>query len=308
VLDLLCLGNITIDDIALSDASERLGCLGGDAVYAGLAARLWSRDVAIIAPVGNDFAAAQFARLTAAGFDPAGLPRRAVATRHNRVTYDADSGRSWRVLTPPNDFAQLSPVTADIPARLLDTRFALVLAMDLAAQEELVAGLKRLELPVALDPQEDYIAGTEARILDMLGSVDVFLPSEIEVERLVGHRNLERAARQFAECGCAIVAMKLGARGVVVYDATADSFLRAAAAPATVIDTTGAGDSFSGGFMAVFAQSRDLAAATAAGLVAAAFAIEDFGSASLFDVTREQAAERLAQLHATAPLSSGAIA
>ena len=308
MFDLLCLGNITIDDVIMSDGKERLGCLGGDAVYAGLAARLWSQQIAIVAPVGSDFPPAQLSRVSGAGFDPTGLPRRSVATRHNRVTYDAEGGRSWRVLSPLDDFAALSPRTVDIPAPLLDTRFALILAMDLGAQEELVAGLKEREVPVALDPQEDYIAGNERRIVSMLEGVDVFLPSEIEVERLLGHGDVERAARQFADRGCDVVAIKLGKKGVIVYDAATDRFLRAGRAPARAVDTTGAGDSFSGGFMAVYAQTRDLVAATEAGLIAAAFAIEGFGSAHLFSVTQTQAADRLGRLRAAAPERSGAIA
>jgi ribokinase len=226
------------------------------------------------------------------GFDRRGFPTRDAATRHNRVMYGSDGSRSWRVLSDAANFAQLSPVTGDIPEPLLSARFALILAMDLSAQEDLVAGLAARSVPVALDPQEDYIVGNEARILNMLDRVDVFLPSEIEIERLLGHRDFERAARMLAAHGCRVVVIKLGARGVLAYDACADHLMTAAPVPTSVIDTTGAGDAFSGGFMSVYAQTGNLEAAIPAGLVAAAFAIEDFGSPHLFDVTPEQAAIR----------------
>ncbi len=307
MFDLICLGNVTIDDIILSDGTVRWACLGGDAIYAGLAARLWSDSIGLVAPVGRDFPTSLVQRLAAAGFDTTGLPGRNVMTRHNRVTYEVDRSRQWTVLSPLGDFRHLSPGSADIPPAFLDTRFALVLAMDLGAQEELVATLAARGVKVALDPQEDYVAGNEARILRMLDAVTVFLPSEVEVERLLGHRDHERAARQFAGHGCAVVAIKRGAEGVLVYDAGTEHFLHLPPAPARVIDTTGAGNSFSGGFMAVYARTGDLSAAARAGLIASAFAIEDFGLNHLFDVTREQATERLDRLRAADTRLQGAL-
>ena len=67
--------------------------------------------------------------------------------------------------------------------------------MDLAAQENLVNGLHGGKSLVALDPQEDNIVGDEQRVLEMLRKVDIFLPSEIEVERLLGHDDYRVAAR-----------------------------------------------------------------------------------------------------------------
>jgi ribokinase len=146
---------------------------------------------------------------------------------------------------------------------------------------------------IALDPQEDYIPGNQSRILKMLETVDIFLPSEIEVERLLGHRDYHRAARQFARLGCKIVGIKLGAGGSLIYDARADRFVRIPAYPTQTVDTTGAGDSFSGGFVARYLQTSDIAQAGVAGTVSAAFAVEGFGLEHLFDVTPSQVLARL---------------
>jgi ribokinase len=296
MLDLVCLGNVTIDDIVLADGTARRGCLGGDAIYAGLAAHMWSDTVGLVAPVGGDFPAEHVSRLEATGLDCRGMAVRTVPTRHNTVTYGNDGSRRWVVQTDPVDFHKLSPVTGDIPPSFLEMRGAVILAMDLAAQEELVAGLKPRGVVIALDPKEDYVDGNERRILRMLESVDVFLPSEIELERLLGHRDFRRAARQLSEYGCRIVVTKLGAAGVLAYEAASDRFIAAPAAPAQVVDTTGAGDCFSGGFMAAYARARDLEEAVAAGLVSASFAVEGFGATHLFDATREQALIRLRRL------------
>lgn len=296
MLDLVCLGNVTIDDVVLYNGTTRMGCFGGDALYAALSAGLWSQRVQFVAPIGNDYPLEHKERLQEAGWDLSGMPRRDVPTHRNWVIYEQDGRRTWVLRTEANNFYTLSPLTIDVPPAFLQTRAFLILAMDLAAQEDLVIGLRGRQALIALDPQEDYIPGNEQRIIKMLGGVDIFLPSEIEVERLLGHRNFERAARQFAELGCCIVGIKLGANGALLYDARSDRFLHIPSYVTQVVDTTGAGDSFSGGFMARYLHTGDLEQGGLGGTVSASFAIEDFGLGHLFNVTPKQAQLRLAEL------------
>lgn len=296
MLDLVCLGNVTIDDVVLHDGTTRMACFGGDAIYAGLSARLWSPKVELVAPVGTDYPPEHVSSLKQGGWDLSGMPQRAVPTHRNWVIYEQDGRRTWVLRTDPDHFYTLSPLTEDVPPAFLDTRAFLILAMDLAAQEDLVAGLRGKDALIALDPQEDYIPGNEQRVLKMLSGVDIFLPSEIEVERLLGHRDYRRAAQQFAELGCRVVGIKLGAQGALIFDAGSGEWARLPAYPAHVVDTTGAGDSFSGGFMARYVQTGDIRQAGWAGIVSASFAVEGFGLSHLFDVTSEQAQARLAAL------------
>lgn len=293
MLDVVCLGNVSIDDIVLHEGTTRMACFGGDAIYAALSARMWSDAVQFVAPIGTDYPIEHIARLQGAGWDLQGMPRRDVPTHRNWVIYEQDGRRTWVLRTDENNFFLLSPLTADIPPAFRQTRSFLILAMDLAAQEDLVAGLRGGEALIALDPQEDYIPGNEQRVLGMLAGVDIFLPSEIEVERLLGHQDYPRAAIQFAELGCKIVGIKLGARGSLLYDARSRRFTRLPAAAAQVVDTTGAGDSFSGGFMARYLQTGDVVQAGLAGTVSASFAVEGFGLNHLFDVLRFQTLYRL---------------
>jgi len=293
MLDLVCLGNVTIDDVVLFDGTTRMACFGGDTIYAALSARLWSDAVEMVAPVGDDYPESHIARLRQANFDLRGLPRREAPTHRNWVIYEQDGRRTWIARTDPDQFFLLSPLTTDVPQPYRQARAFLILAMDLAAQEDLAFGLCDGDALIALDPQEDYIPGNQARILKMLEYVDIFLPSEIEVERLLGHRDYHQAARQFAGLGCKIVGIKLGAGGSLIYDSRDDRFVRIPVYPTQVVDTTGAGDSFSGGFMARYLQTGDIAQAGVAGTVSAAFAVEGFGLEHLFDVTPSQVRARL---------------
>lgn len=293
MLDLVCFGNVTIDDVVLYDGAVRMACFGGDTIYAALAARMWSGSVEMVAPVGSDYPQSHITRLREAGFDLSGLPTRDAPTHRNWVIYEQDGRRTWVPRTDPRRFFLLSPLTQDVPSAYLQARAHLILAMDLAAQEDLVVGLRGSSALIALDPQEDYIPGNQARILKMLESVDIFLPSEIEVERLLGHKDYPRAVRQFAELGCKVVAVKLGAVGSLVYDAGTGRLVRLPAFPVQAVDTTGAGDSYSGGFMAHYVQTGDIAQAAAAGTISASFAVEGFGLEHMFAITPPQAYARL---------------
>ena len=91
----------------------------------------------------------------------------------------------------------------------------------------------------------------------------------------------------------------MGQDGSLVFDAKADRFFQIPIFKTSVVDTTGAGDTYSGGFMAMYVRSNDLAKAGLAGAVSASFAIQDFGLTHMFNIGRSEAEERLISLEAT---------
>jgi sugar/nucleoside kinase (ribokinase family) len=293
--DLVCLGNFTIDDVVLPDGAERLNCTGGDALYATLAARLWNSRCELVAPVGNDLNPEIVSRIALAGLGLEGMPTRPLPTLHNRVTYQDTGEREWTLYASDSAFDILSPLPSDIPSAYRKAQAFLILAMTLPAQQRLVADLKASGAVVALDPQEDYIAGAEAEILRMISDVDIFMPSQVEVRRLTGSSDWTRAARYFAEAGPKIVAIKLGADGSLIHDARVGSIVHVPAYPMTsVVDTTGAGDSYCGAFMAAYLDApHDLIGAARVGAVAASFTISGYGVDPLFEATSEQLKRRL---------------
>ena len=278
---LVCLGNLTIDDLVLPDGRAVPGCIGGDALYAALAARMWEPTAEMVAPVGRDFPPSILAEIAATGLSDRGLPRRNVPTLHNRIAYRDNGDRTWTSFFSDADFDALSPMPEDIPEPYRAAEAFLVLAMTLPAQERLVAHLKaKTRALVALDPQEDYIAGNEAALRRLIAQVDLFMPSAEEVRRLLGHEDWVVAAETFAALGPETVVIKLGAEGCLVHHR--GGTFRAPAAPATARDTTGAGDCFCGAFAAsLVIDGWDLTRATQRGAQAASRAIADYGVAAM---------------------------
>lgn len=289
--DLICLGNLTIDDVVLPDKTKKLGCFGGDTIYSVLGAACWSDRLGFVAPVGIDFPPENLSSLQEHGWDRGGLPQRALPSIRNWVIYQNDNQRTWILESDPGDFYALSPTLQDIPTDYLDAQAFMLLAMDLASQEALAPQLRERGL-VALDPQEDYIAGNVERILALLQHVDIYLPSQEEVHRILGHRDYEKACRQFADCGAGNVVIKMGGAGSLIYQHARDRFFHIPIYPSQVVDTTGAGDAYCGGFMAMYVKTGSLVDAGLAGAVSASFAIQDFGLNHMFAINRQQAQQR----------------
>jgi sugar/nucleoside kinase (ribokinase family) len=295
--DLICLGNLTIDDVVLPDKTEQIGCFGGDIIYSALGAACWSEQVGFVSPVGNDFPEEHLAALRASGWDTKGLPKRSIPSIRNWVIYQDNNHRKWVLESNPDDFFELSPTFADIPVDYLQSRAFMLLAMDLAAQEILASSLRKYGL-VAVDPQEDYIEGNIERILAMLKNVDIFTPSQVEVFRLLGHHDYQRACREFAARGPNVVVIKMGSEGSLIYDHAKDHFWQIPIYNTKVVDTTGAGDAYCGGFMAMYIKTGDLLQAGLAGAVSSSYAIEGAGLMQMFKIDKREAQSRFIQLKA----------
>jgi ribokinase len=290
---LVCLGQFTIDDIVRWDGTVRMGCVGGDVVYSWFGAHLWIDDVGLVAPVGNDFPASELETLARAGASLEGIAVRDVPTMRSWALYEQDGRRTWVMRSDPSHFYELSPRPADIPRPCLGAPAFHIAAMDMAAQIELATGLRRDGVLVALDPQEDYIVGNEKRLLTLVEQVNVFLPSAVEVRRLVGHSDYEAAAKALAALGPSVVVIKLGPEGALVYDRATGLSQHVPAYSVRVVDDTGAGDAFCGGFMAGLASGLAAQEAAARGVVSASFVIEAFGWLPLLLLTRADAEDRL---------------
>ncbi|MEV4603272.1 carbohydrate kinase family protein [Amycolatopsis sp. NPDC049253] len=275
--DLVCVGNLTIDESAQPDGT-RTEALGGDAVFATLAARLAGGDAEWLAPIGADLPAALSARLAAAGLS-LDQPRRDLPTVRNTIHYAADGSRSWDLVHGEAHFDRMSVHPADVPGHVLAARGILVLAMSLRAQLSLVPWLRaHSTAKLYLDLQEDYLAGHETELRALAAECDVFLPSEVEATHLAGTTDPIAAARSF---DCPVVVVKLAERGCVVLEHGVVT--EVAAEPAEAVDPTGAGDSFCGAFAAVHLATGDAVAAARAAVRVAALAVRGPGVTPLLD-------------------------
>lgn len=282
---LVCVGNLTIDE-AVHGGLPTEPAMGGDAAYAALAARLVLDRVDMLAPVGFDLPSSVLDDLAAAGVGVSDLPRRALATVRNTITYEADGSRSWRMHSTEDEFDVLSVYPDDVSAAALSASGLVLSAMSLRSQLTLTPWLREhTGAALYLDLQEDYLDGNRQALLDIVALVDVFLPSEIEAVALAETSDLGAAARFFATLGPAVVVIKRASEGSLV---AADGVVTVVETDAvTPVDSTGAGDAFCGAFAAHHLLHGDAVEAARAGSAAARVAISDFGIAGLLASARE---------------------
>jgi sugar/nucleoside kinase (ribokinase family)/fructoselysine-6-P-deglycase FrlB-like protein len=279
----IIIGNLTIDDVIQADGSSQMGTLGGNSVHAAAAALTWVRDVGVVARCGADFPAMVLSRLREAGADTGGIRPVDGPTVRNWVIYEADGSRHWVYRTPRGRSAEVAPRPGDIPGTWLNGAPVVhVAAMPLAAAAAIVRSVRERAAGavITLDTHEDWRPGDD--VLDAARLVDVFVPSRAELTELTGCDDPERAADGLLAAGVRCVVVKLGGDGALVARPGSPPAW-VPAAPAEVVDPTGAGDSFCGGFAAGLALGDDAVEAAWRGAVTAAAAIGAAGSLRLLD-------------------------
>jgi sugar/nucleoside kinase (ribokinase family) len=278
---LVCVGNLTVDE-AVSPTGERVESVGGDALFAALAARVAGGRPVLLAPLGTDAPPALLAAIRSTGVDPQSLPSRELPLIRNVIRYDGAGGRVWELVRGEEHFEALSVSPADVPAEALTAAGVLLSAMALRPQLQLAAWLRtRTAAAIFFDPQEDYVAGHEAELTDAVRACDVFLPSEIEATALAGTADLEVAAATFLALGPRVVVVKRAEAGCLVATRERPEPVVVPTDVVTPVDSTGAGDAFCGAFAVEYLRSGDAHAAARVGAATARIAVSGPGVSAL---------------------------
>jgi sugar/nucleoside kinase (ribokinase family)/fructoselysine-6-P-deglycase FrlB-like protein len=304
--EVIIVGNLTIDDVILPTGEATMASLGGNAIHAATAARLWQLGVGIVARVGEDFPAEALDRLRAAGLDTGGMAPIDGPTVRNWVIYEEDGRRHWIYRTAPERRLEVAPRPDDLPeAWTAPGRDAVVhvAAMPIAAAAAIVTHLRRARadtgaagrLRITLDTHEAWDAGRDD-VLALARDVDVFIPSREELAAVLGYDDPERGIAELVAGGVASVLVKCGADGALVAGGSGPT-TAVPAAQVEVADVTGAGDAFCGGVAAGLALGDDLLAATRRGAATAGAAVRSRGSLRLLGSAARGAAERLLDLY-----------
>lgn len=303
--DIVLLGNLLVDDIVLRDGRTLMGEPGGAVLHAALAAALWGAKVGICSVAGTDYPPQALDALAARGVDLTGVRR-----------LDRTGGRAWLLYEPAvrrtvhhldcPSHDDVSPTLADIPTGWLAARVFHLAPMPLPRQRELARGLAApagTERIVSLDPFELVVAETLAAWHDVLAHVDIFFVSEDEW-RLDG--DAEGLVPALAGPRLRQVAFKRAANGGRLLDLRGGRSRTWQSRRRELVDATGAGDAFAGGFLAGLVMHGDMDRSIEQGIVSASFAIEDWGSRGLMAATPEAVADRQADWFTTVDMGAPA--
>jgi len=288
--DILVVGSVAYDDVQ-TPVERRTDVLGGAASYFAIAARLYA-PVRLVGVIGDDFRDVDVERLRSRGIDLAGLERRRGGSFRWLGRYDYAMNTAETINTDLGVFADWQP---RVPESFADSQFVFLANIDPEIQ---LATLRSVRSPkaVALDTMNYWIEHKREALLEVLSHVDIVSINESEARQLCDTVSVPRAAREILAHGPRAVVVKRGEYGSVLFTRSF-SFWSPAFPFDEVVDPTGAGDSFAGGFLGHLAESgavddRALRRATLHGTVCASFAVESFSVDGIEAATAEDVAAR----------------
>jgi sugar/nucleoside kinase (ribokinase family) len=297
---ILVVGSVAFDNIETPHGKVD-NCLGGAATHFSLAASYFT-PVRVIAVVGKDFTAEHEAVFSRRGIDTQGIERSNGLSFHWTGAYSGNMDEAKTLGTDLNVFETFDP---KIPDAYKDSEFLFLANIDPVLQARVRSQMPNVRM-VCGDTMNYWIADHAANLAKVLRELDVLLINDGEARMLAGERNLVLAAEKVLDMGPKTLVVKHGEYGATAFF-SGRSFsgnpkkshpFRAPALPlAEVIDPTGAGDSFAGGFYGYLASQSEitptvLRTAMFYGGVMGSFAVERFGTERLQNVTRQEIDER----------------
>jgi sugar/nucleoside kinase (ribokinase family) len=287
-MTLVVVGSIAFDAVK-TPFGERERMLGGSAVHFSLAASFFT-DVRVVGPVGDDFGEEEYAVLHGRGVDTEDIEHvPGGETFFWQGEYEWNVNVRNTIDTRLNVFGEFEPKLS--PAST--AAGALFLANIQPDLQRRVREQCRDARLAGLDSMNLWIDTARDSLVRTIGTVDFVFMNDEEIRMLTEQPTLVRAARDVMAMGPSTVVVKQGEYGAALFNP--DGFFSLPAYPLeTVIDPTGAGDSFAGGFLGYLAAEgsppTDLSVRRAMtyGSVLASFNVERFGTERVQALTRPE--------------------
>jgi sugar/nucleoside kinase (ribokinase family) len=321
-------GQLTREYVILPSGQALLDVPGGSVLYSAVGLSIWEPDPlpGIVARVGEDYPQEWIEQFARRGLDTRGVhvlpqavdlrsfiayPNPGSRAFEDPVAHFARAGLAFpkallgyrNPVSALDSRTRLTPVSlrqADIPPDFLDASAAHLCPLDYLTHSLLPAVLRQAEVStVTLDPSPRYMNPTFWEdVPALITGLTAFLPSEEDLRMLFhGHsQDLWEMAEALAAYDCEIVVIKRGENGQHLYDAASRTRWEIPPYPARVVDPTGAGDAFCGGFLAGYRRNYDPLEAALYGNISASMVVEGSGPFYALDALPGLAQARLEAL------------
>ena len=290
-MSILVVGSLAYDTVE-TPWGKMDDALGGSALYFSAAASHFS-PINVVGVVGSDFDSSKISFLKKRGVNFDGLYVESGDTFRWGGRYHEDLNQRDTLFTYLNVFERFQP---KIPVQYRKAEYVFLANIDPELQLQVLEQIDQPKLTV-LDTMNFWISGKQQLLDEVIKKCDILIVNDQEARELTQKPNLIKAARLLTEKGPKTIIVKKGEHGCMMYHN--DSFFFAPAFPLEkVIDPTGAGDSFAGGFLGYVANENKVDEDTLRkgviyGSIIASFNVEDFSFTRLANLTKEELEERV---------------
>jgi sugar/nucleoside kinase (ribokinase family) len=298
-MSILVVGSVAFDTVE-TPQGRRDRCLAGAATYFSLAASYFTK-VRVLGVVGEDFTAEHEAVFTNRGVDTSGLEHAPGKSFHWTGSYLKNLNEAQTLNTELNVFETFAPKVPDV---YQDSDFLFLANIDPVLQASVRKQMPKVRM-VCGDTMNYWITGHRENLAKVLPGLDALLINDGEAKLLADDGNLVLAAHKILAMGPKTLIVKHGEYGSTAFfseQTFGKSFIpfRAPALPLDkIVDPTGAGDCFAGGFFGYLATQPAVTPqafknAMFYGGVMGSFAVQAFGTERIQSLTREEIDQRFA--------------
>jgi sugar/nucleoside kinase (ribokinase family) len=289
----LIVGSMALDDVR-TPLGEVKDCLGGSADYSSVAASFFS-PVEIVGVVGDDFPKEHLDFLASRNIDLSGVQVVAGGkTFHWAGFYDFDLNVAHTLDTQLGVFADFEPV---LPAGYADAEYVFLANIDPDLQLKVLDQVRAPKLVVS-DTMNFWISSKPDALWKVLERVDIAFLNDAEARQLTGKLSTVQAAMEILRRGPKLgVILKKGEHGALMFGKDGSHFAAPSYPLEEIMDPTGAGDSFAGGFIGYVASKDDISPivlrrAVIYGSVMASFNVEGFSLNRMRSLSVDEIKER----------------
>ena len=293
-LKVLVVGSVGYDDVE-TPVGVRMSQLGGSVCYFSVAANYFT-EVGIIGIVGRDFRSQDRDLLASQGINLSGLEVSDGKTFRWSGSYINDINDAETVGAELNVLGDFEPKLSDLHT---DVPYLFLANCDPETQQSVLDRMSEQLQLVAGDTMNHWIIEKRKALSQLILQLDVSVINEGEAKLLTQKTNLVEVAEAILDSGPRDVIIKRGEYGAAWFGQD-QRFIVPAYPVQNVVDPTGAGDSFAGGFMGYIAATGETDAnvfrqAVVAGSVIASFTVEGFGLDRLVNLSTEEIARRFTE-------------
>ncbi|QHJ07752.1 PfkB family carbohydrate kinase [Hymenobacter busanensis] len=292
-MSLLVIGSVAFDAIE-TPFGKTDKIIGGAATFVSLAASYSTKQVKLVAVVGDDFPQSDILTLQEHGIDTEGLQiKQGEKSFFWSGKYNTDLNSRETLVTELNVLADFDPI---IPDAYQDCKYLMLGNLTPQIQRLVIQRLVNRPKLIVMDTMNFWMDIALDELLQTIQMVDVLSINDEEARQLSGEYSLVKAARKILALGPKFLIIKKGEHGALLFHKK-QIFFCPALPLEDVFDPTGAGDTFAGGFIGHIAATDDISfenlkRAVIHGSAMASFCVEKFGTERLLNLTQEEIQER----------------